>query len=51
MSRTFAASDRYLKYILMRQNRRFFWGLIITAATCAIAIAALVGAVIYVTTR
>ncbi|HEX42072.1 MAG TPA: hypothetical protein ENN81_08435, partial [Phycisphaerales bacterium] len=41
MSRTFAASDRYLKYILMRQNRRFFWGLIITAATCAIAIAAL----------
>jgi len=51
MSRTFAASDRYLKYILMRQNRRFFWGLVITAVMCAVAIVVLVGAIIYITTR
>ncbi len=51
MSKTFAASDRYLKYILMRQNRRFFWGLVITAVMCAVAIVVLVGAIIYVTTR
>ena len=48
MSRTFAASDRYLKYILSRQNRRFMWIFIAAIATCLVAIFVLAGIIIYI---
>ena len=47
MSRTFAASDRYLKYIISRQNRRFMWVLLIAIGVCLIVILILTGIVIY----
>ncbi len=48
MSRTFATSDRYLKYIISRQNRRFIWMFLISIGVCVIVILILVGIVIYV---
>jgi hypothetical protein len=41
MSKAFAASDRYLNYIMARQNRRFMWVFIAAMAVCTIAIGAL----------
>lgn len=48
MARTFAASDRYLKYVLTRQNRRFFWIFMTAIGVCVFAVAVLTGVVIYV---
>jgi len=48
MSRTFATSDRYLKYIISRQNRRFMWMFLISIGVCVIVVLILVGIVIYV---
>lgn len=47
MSKTFAASDRYLKYIISRQNKRFMWIFIAAISVCATAILILTGLVIY----
>jgi len=47
MSRTFATSDRYLKYILSKQNRRFMWVFIVAIGVCVLAILILTGIVIY----
>ena len=47
MSRTFATSDRYLKYILSKQNRRFMWVFIAAIGVCVMAILILTGIVIY----
>lgn len=47
MSRTFAASDRYLKYIISRQNKRFMWIFVISISVCMLAILILTGIVIY----
>lgn len=47
MSRTFATSDRYLKYILSKQNRRFMWLFITSIGVCVLAILILTGIVIY----
>jgi len=47
MSRTFATSDRYLKYILSKQNRRFMWVFIAAIGVCVLAILILTGIVIY----
>ncbi len=47
MSKTFAASDRYLKYIISRQNKRFMWIFIAAISVCATAILILTGVVIY----
>ena len=47
MSRTFATSDRYLKYILSKQNRRFMWVFIAAIGVCVLAILILAGIVIY----
>lgn len=47
MSRTFATSDRYLKYIISRQSKRFMWIFAIAVGVCLFAILALVGIVIY----
>ena len=47
MSKTFAASDRYLKYIISKQNKRFMWIFIAAISVCVTAILILVGIVIY----
>ena len=47
MSKTFATSDRYLKYILSKQNRRFMWVFIAAIGVCVLAILILTGIVIY----
>ncbi len=47
MSKTFATSDRYLKYILSKQNRRFMWVFIAAIGVCVLAILILAGIVIY----
>ena len=48
MSKTFAASDRYLKYIISRQNKRFMWMLLVTIGVCFISILVLTSIIIYV---
>ena len=47
MSRTFATSDRYLKYIVSRQNKRFVWVFITAIGICVAVILILTGIVIY----
>jgi len=47
MSRTFATSDRYLKYIVSRQNKRFVWVFITSLSVCIIVILILVGIILY----
>ena len=47
MSKTFAASDRYLKYIISRQNKRFMWIFIAAISVCVTIILILAGIVIY----
>lgn len=47
MSRTFATSDRYLKYIITRQNRRFMWMFLTSLAVCVLVVLMLVGIIIY----
>jgi uncharacterized phage infection (PIP) family protein YhgE len=47
MSRTFAASDRYLKYIISSHRRSFIWLFTIAVGVCTVAILILVGIIIY----
>lgn len=47
MSRTFAASDRYLKYVIGKMNRRYAWTLALALSVCAGVISALVGVILY----
>jgi len=47
MSKTFAASDRYLKYILSRQRKSFMWVFTIAMGVCVLAILILTGVIIY----
>ena len=47
MSKTFAASDRYLKYIISKQSKRFMWIFIAAVSVCVTVILILVGIVIY----
>lgn len=47
MSKTFAASDRYLKYIISRQNKRFMWIFIAALSICVAVILILTGIIIY----
>jgi len=48
MSRTFAASDRYLKYVIAKMNRRYAWTLAMAISVCGGVVCALVGVVLYV---
>ena len=48
MSRTFATSDRYLKYIISKQNKRFMWVFIAALSICAAVILILTGIIIYI---
>ncbi len=45
MSKTFAASDRYLKYIISKQSKRFMWIFIAAISVCVTVILILVGIV------
>jgi len=47
MSRTFATSDRYLKYLISRQNKRFMWIFITAIGVCVLAILILTVIIIY----
>jgi hypothetical protein len=47
MGRTFAASDRYMKYLMQRQSTRFTWIFVTTVAVCLAAIGILAGIIIY----
>ena len=47
MSKTFAASDRYLKYIISRQNKRFMWVFVIALGVSVAVILIMVGIIIY----
>jgi hypothetical protein len=47
MSKTFAASDRYLKYVVTKLNKRYAWMLAIAVSVCGAAIGTLAGIVIY----
>ena len=47
MSKTFAASDRYLKYIISKQRRNFMWVFTAALGVCVAAILILAGIIIY----
>lgn len=47
MNRTFATSDRYMKYLVQRQNTRFTWIFVATAFVCLAVIVVLAGIIIY----
>jgi len=47
MSKTFATSDRYLKYIISRQNKRFMWIFITAVSVCVLVILILTSIIIY----
>jgi chromosome segregation ATPase len=48
MNKTFATSDRYLKYIISQQSRRFMWIFITAIGVCAAVILVLTGIIIYI---
>lgn len=48
MNKTFAASDRYLKYILSKQHKNFMWVFIAAMSICGIAIMSLVAIILIV---
>jgi len=47
MGRTFATSDRYLKYIITKHNKRFMWLFVSAASVCLFVILVLTGIIIY----
>lgn len=47
MSKTFAASDRYLKYIMSRQRKSIMWVFTIAIGVCLMAILILAGIILY----
>jgi len=51
MSRTFAASDRYLKFIVSRQARQFMWVFYSALGVCVSIIVILIAIIIYVAHR
>ncbi|MFH1615304.1 MAG: hypothetical protein ABIG61_09505 [Planctomycetota bacterium] len=48
MNKSFTASDRYMKYLVSRQSRRFMWVFIIAMCVCVFSILALVTAVVLI---
>ncbi|MBN2590354.1 MAG: hypothetical protein JXA96_10865 [Sedimentisphaerales bacterium] len=48
MSKTFSASDRYLKYIISKQNKRFMWIFVAAISVCVATILILTGIIIYI---
>jgi chromosome segregation ATPase len=47
MNKTFEVSDRYLKYIIARQNKRLMWIFVAAISVCLFAILTLAGIIIY----
>ncbi len=47
MSKTFATSDRYFKYIISRQNKRFMWIFVAAISVCVLVTLILTGVIIY----
>lgn len=47
MSKTFATSDRYLKYLVSKQNRRVAWLFVTAIGVCFLVVLILVGIIIY----
>jgi len=47
MGKTFATSDRYLKYIISRQNKRLMWIFISAISVCAAVVLILTAIIIY----
>ena len=47
MSKTFATSDRYLKYLISRQNKRFMWIFITAMSICVLVILIFTAIIIY----
>lgn len=47
MSRTFAASDRYLKYIMSKQRKSFMWIFMTAIGICLVVILIFMGIIIY----
>jgi len=47
MSKTFAASDRYLKYIMSKQRKSFMWVFLISMGVCLAVILILAGIIVY----
>jgi chromosome segregation ATPase len=47
MSKTFSTSEKYLKYVITRQNKQFIWLFAVSLSVCFVAIAALTGIILY----
>lgn len=47
INKTFATSDRYLKYIIARQNKRFMWLFVAAISVCVVVVFTLAGIIIY----
>jgi methyl-accepting chemotaxis protein len=47
MSKTFSTSEKYLKYVISRQNKQFMWLFAVSMGICVVAIAALTGIILY----
>ncbi len=47
MTKTFATSDRYLKYIISKQSKRFVWVFVSAISVCVLVILILTGVIIY----
>lgn len=48
MSKTFASSDRYMKFLVTKQNRKFIWVLSFTIIFSIVVIAILAGIILYI---
>lgn len=47
MSKTFSTSEKFLKYVISRQNKQFIWLFAVSLSVCFVAIAVLAGIIIY----
>ena len=47
MNKTFSTSDRYLKYLITQQNRRFMWMFLTALGFCLFTILVLIGIIFY----
>ncbi len=47
MSKTFSTSEKFLKYVISRQNKQFIWLFVVSLSVCFVAIAVLAGIIVY----
>jgi len=47
MNKTFTASDRYLKYLMSQQNKRFMWIFMTAISVCVLVVSIMTGIIIY----